>query len=94
MAPQPTWGMAFAVMWNKLLDDAVLDYCGISEPPFWEGYGLRRYESEAAQIRRLFYLLYEVQKYMPIQVWRRNDGAGAARYREHSLALAVQLGLR
>lgn len=76
------------------IEFAVLDYCGISEPAFWEGYGSRRDDSTHAQIRRLFYLLYEIQKYMPIAIWRRADPAGAARYKQDSLALAAQLGLR
>ena len=76
-------------LWGDVeIEFAVLDYCGISEPAFWEGYGMQRDESPAAEIRRLFYLLYEVQKYMPIHVWRRNDPAGAARYKRQSLALA------
>jgi aminoglycoside phosphotransferase (APT) family kinase protein len=81
-------------LWGDVeIEFAVLDYCGISEPAFWEGYGAAREQSPAAETRRLFYLLYEVQKYMPICVWRRGDMAGAARYRQHSLALAAQLGL-
>ena len=79
-------------LWGDVeLEFAVLDYCGISEPSFWEGYGLPRDESPPALIRRQFYLLYEVQKYMPIRVWRRNDPAAAAQYKQHSLALAMQL---
>jgi fructosamine-3-kinase len=73
------------------IEFAVLDYCGISEPPFWEGYGTERDTSPSAMIRRQFYLLYEVQKYMPIRVWRRNDPGAAARYKQQSLALAAQL---
>lgn len=73
------------------IEFAVLDYCGISEPPFWEGYGLTRDRSQAAMIRRQFYLLYEVQKYIPIRIWRRNDPAGAARYKQQSFQLAAQL---
>jgi hypothetical protein len=42
-------------------------------------------------IRRQFYLLYEVQKYLPIRVWRRNDPSTAARYKQQSFALAAQL---
>ncbi|RME78798.1 MAG: aminoglycoside phosphotransferase family protein [Chloroflexi bacterium] len=161
MEPQSTWAAAFAVMWNRLIDDvvacgsytpreaqlmrdllalyldyfdrpvaasllhmdvwsqnilvdgtgrvtglvdfdralwgdveiefAVLDYCGISEPAFWEGYGQPRDESPAAMIRRQFYLLYEIQKYMPIRVWRRNDPLGAEMYKQHSFTLAMQL---
>jgi aminoglycoside phosphotransferase (APT) family kinase protein len=79
-------------LWGDVeIEFAVLDYCGISEPAFWAGYGRPRDESPPAMIRRQFYLLYEVQKYMPIRVWRRNDPAGALRYKQHSLALAAQL---
>jgi fructosamine-3-kinase len=80
-------------LWGDVeIEFAVLDYCGISEPAFWQGYGSARDMSAPAQIRRLFYLLYEVQKYMPIRIWRGNDPSSAARAREHSLALAAQLG--
>jgi aminoglycoside phosphotransferase (APT) family kinase protein len=161
MVPQPTWAEAFAVMWDKLLDDivacggytaeeadalrrllavyrphfdrpvpasllhmdvwsqnilvdetgrvtglvdldralwgdpeiefAVLDYCGISEPAFWRGYGRPRDTSFSAQIRARFYLLYEVQKYIVIRIWRRNDPARARDYKRQSLALAMPL---
>jgi Ser/Thr protein kinase RdoA (MazF antagonist) len=161
MAPQPTWAEAFAVMWNKLLDDvvacggysqeeaealrrlfevyrphfdravpaallhmdvwsqnilvdeggrvtglvdldralwgdpeieyAVLDYCGISEPAFWRGYGRQRDTSFPAQIRARFYLLYEIQKYIPIRIWRRQDPAQALEYKRRSFALAQPL---
>jgi fructosamine-3-kinase len=80
-----------ALWGDKEIEFAVLDYCGISEPPFWKGYGAQRDESASAMIRRQFYLLYEIQKYMPISVWRRQDAISAARYKEQSLALAVPL---
>lgn len=72
---------------------AVLDYCGISEPPFWQGYGMPRDASPSAEIRRQFYLLYEVQKYMPICVWRRGDLAAALEYKRQCVALGAGLGL-
>lgn len=79
-------------LWGDIeIEFAVLDYCGISEPAFWEGYGKRRDASQSALIRRQFYLLYEVQKYMPIRIWRRNNPADAARYKQRSLALAAPL---
>ncbi len=79
-------------LWGDVeIEFAVLDYCGISEPSFWEGYGGQRDVSRSGMIRRQFYLLYEIQKYMPIRVWRRNDPAGAMRYRQQSLALAAEL---
>ncbi len=73
------------------IEFAVLDYCEISEPAFWQGYGAQREASVAANVRRQFYLLYEVQKYMPIKVWRRNDRPAAQRYKHQCLALAAQL---
>jgi aminoglycoside phosphotransferase (APT) family kinase protein len=80
-------------LWGDVeIEFAVLDYCGISEPPFWLGYDTQRDESPSALIRRQFYLLYEVQKYMPISVWRGNDPAAAARYKQVSRALVAQFG--
>lgn len=82
-------------LWGDVeIEFVVLDYCGISEPPFWVGYGAAWDESPPAQIRRQFYLLYEVQKYMPIAVWRGRDPAAAREYRARSLALAERLGFR
>jgi fructosamine-3-kinase len=79
-------------LWGDVeIEFAVLDYCGVSEPAFWEGYGSPRDTSHEAMIRRQFYLLYELQKYMPIRIWRRNDPAGAERYKQQCLALAQQL---
>lgn len=80
-----------ALWGDEEIEFAVLDYCGISHPAFWEGYGTPRDESPAARIRAQFYLLYEVQKYMPIRIWRRNNPASAARYKQQSFALAAQL---
>jgi fructosamine-3-kinase len=81
-------------LWGDVeIEFAVLDYCGISEPDFWVGYGRERDGSPSAQIRRQFYLLYEVQKYMPIRVWRGKNPEGALDYKRQSLALAARLGL-
>jgi aminoglycoside phosphotransferase (APT) family kinase protein len=76
------------------IEFAVLDYCGISEPAFWIGYGQDRDRSFPAQVRQQFYLLYEVQKYIVIHMLRRDDPAGAGRYREQSLRLALALSRR
>ena len=73
------------------IEFAVLDYCGISEPPFWQGYGKVRDTSPEAEIRRTFYLLYEMQKYIVIRKVRNRDAAGADRYRLQSLQLAQSL---
>ncbi|MFP4106201.1 MAG: phosphotransferase family protein, partial [Phycisphaerae bacterium] len=69
-------------------DLAIAEYCGVTQPPFWEGYG-RRVEthSDDAAIRRLFYLLYEHQKYIVISISiRRDDPIRARRYAAESLA--------
>lgn len=73
------------------MEFAILDYCRISEPAFWRGYGLERDTSEPARIRRLFYLLYEVQKYMVIYHWRESDPKTCLRYKRQSMELAGSL---
>ena len=76
-------------------DLAIAEYCGVTREPFWEGYG-RRIEAYAgagdadreAGIRRMFYLLYEHQKYIVISMSsRRDDPARARRYAAESLAV-------
>jgi fructosamine-3-kinase len=65
------------------IEYAVLDYCGVSEPAFWEGYGRPREVSAEATLRQTLYLLYELQKYIVIREGRNRDSAGARRYKEH-----------
>jgi aminoglycoside phosphotransferase (APT) family kinase protein len=74
------------------IEFAVLDYCGISEPAFWEGYGATRDASAEAEVRRVFYLLYEVQKYIVIRRARGGDPRRADAYRRQALQLAQALG--
>jgi len=77
------------VDWDRALwgdpeiEFAVLDYCGVSEPAFWEGYGRARESSPEAQVRRVFYYLYEVQKYIVIRHGRSRDAAAARSYKRH-----------
>jgi fructosamine-3-kinase len=79
-------------LWGDVeMEYAVLEYCSISTPAFWEGYGQPAPDGLPAAIRRQFYLLYEIQKYMPIRIWRDGDAAAARRYRDQSLMLAGQL---
>lgn len=80
-----------AVWGDPEIEFAVLDYCSISEPAFWRGYGRARNQSTAAQIRQQLYLLYEIQKYMPIAIWRRRDEQRALSFKQQSLALANRL---
>jgi len=70
-------------------DLAIAEYCGVTQPAFWEGYGwqIETHQDDAA-VRRMFYLLYEHQKYIVISMsHRRNDPAGARRYAAESLAI-------
>ena len=87
------------VDWDRALwgdpeiEFAVLDYCGVSVPAFWAGYGRPRDESPEAMIRNRFYLLYEVQKYILISLLRRKSRARAEQYRRHVFALAAGLDI-
>jgi aminoglycoside phosphotransferase (APT) family kinase protein len=73
-------------LWGDVeIEFAVLDYCGISEPAFWEGYGQPRDTSDAARIRQVFYLLYELQKYIVIRQGRGNDSASARDHKRQVL---------
>jgi fructosamine-3-kinase len=74
------------------IEFAVLDYCGISEPAFWEGYGAGRDCSREAKVRQVFYLLYEIQKYIVIRRVRGHDPQRVDAYRRQSLRLAEGLG--
>ncbi len=72
------------------IEFAVLDYCGISEPAFWEGYGKTRDLSPEARVRQVFYLLYELQKYIVIRQGRNHDPAGARRYKQQVMDIVRQ----
>ena len=82
------------VDWDRALwgdpeiEFAVLDYCGVSVPAFWEGYGRERDGSAEGAVRRRFYLLYEVQKYILISLLRRGSRARAEGYRQDVFGLA------
>jgi aminoglycoside phosphotransferase (APT) family kinase protein len=73
------------------IEFAVLDYCGISEPAFWEGYGRERDLSPEARVRGTFYLLYELQKYILIRRVRGGDPAAADGYRRRAFQIARAL---
>jgi aminoglycoside phosphotransferase (APT) family kinase protein len=85
------------VDWDRALwgdpeiEFAVLDYCGISEPPFWGGYGQERDRSPQARQRNIFYLLYEIQKYILIRHGRSGDPASARNYKRQTFQIAAGL---
>jgi len=95
-----TGALVGLIDWDRALwgdpeiEYAVLDYCGISDRSFWDGYGAGgdpRAGDDQAALRRVFYWLYEHQKYIFIRLARRDDPAAAASYRQQSLELAARL---
>ncbi|MCB8945434.1 MAG: aminoglycoside phosphotransferase family protein [Ardenticatenaceae bacterium] len=85
------------VDWDRALwgdpeiEFAVLDYCGISNPAFWQGYGQPRDWSPEAQVRQVFYLLYELQKYIVIRDGRSHDPAAARQVKQQVWQIMQQL---
>jgi fructosamine-3-kinase len=81
------------VDWDRALwgdpeiEFAVLDYCGISTPSFWEGYGMKRDTSHEAQMRTVFYFLYELQKYIVIYHGRHSDTGRARGYKRQAMQI-------
>ena len=71
-------------------DLAIADYCNVTAEAFWSGYGreVDRSTGDAA-LRRMFYLLYEHQKYIVISMSRRrgHNEAMARDYARQSLAV-------
>lgn len=75
-------------LWGDVeIEFAVLDYCGISEPSFWTGYGKEREQTPESQLRNTFYLLYEIQKYIVIRAGRQHNRPLAQTYKDQSLAI-------
>ena len=77
-----------ALWGDPQIEYAVLDYCGVSTPAFWKGYGAQRPSDRDAGIRHRFYYLYELQKYVVIEALRHSNRRAADGYREHALSLA------
>lgn len=79
-------------LWGDVeIEFAVLDYCGISTPEFWQGYGQQRDTSPAAQKRGIYYYLYEMQNYIVIRRARSNNPQAAQRYRQAALQIAARM---
>jgi len=85
------------VDWDRALwgdpeiEFAVLDYCGISTPAFWDGYGQTRDTSLEAKTRNTFYLLYEIQKYIVIKEGRERNPQAAQQYKHQVMQFAKSL---
>ncbi|MBN1788283.1 MAG: aminoglycoside phosphotransferase family protein [Sedimentisphaerales bacterium] len=79
-------------LWGDVeIEFAVLDYCGISEEAFWDGYGRVRDNSPIVKRRWLYYYLYELQKYIVIRTLRTQDLAQARAYRDNAIEMSVAL---
>jgi len=75
-------------LWGDVeIEYAVLDYCGISEASFWEGYGSRRPQTKEAGLRNIFYLLYEIQKYIVIRAGRQKNPDRARSYKDQTFSI-------
>ena len=72
------------------IEFAVLDYCGLSTPEFFAGYGRPRPDGPEARVRQLFYYLYEVQKYVVIERLRRRNPARADSYKRQAFTLLTR----
>ncbi len=89
-------GLTGLIDWDRALwgdveiEFAVLDYCGISTPAFWEGYGEQREDSPEARVRHVFYFLYELQKYIPIRCFRGGNAAGATGFRDQAMSIIAK----
>ncbi|MGK7396539.1 MAG: phosphotransferase family protein [Candidatus Cyclobacteriaceae bacterium M3_2C_046] len=85
------------VDWDRTLwgdpgiEFAVADYCGFNTEAFWDGYGNKPAQDEAAGIRSKFYHFYEIQKYLVIWTLRRRDPIGAASYKSYALTELKEL---
>ncbi|HHN46736.1 MAG TPA: aminoglycoside phosphotransferase family protein, partial [Planctomycetes bacterium] len=80
-------------LWGDVeIEFAVLDYCGISTDAFWKGYGRERDESEAASIRRAFYYLYELQKYIVIRSLRGGRPQDVRGYKAQAGRILAAIG--
>jgi len=85
------------VDWDRALwgdpeiEFAVLDYCGVSVPSFWDGYGAERDTAPEANLRGVYYYLYELQKYIVIRTLRGRDPLHAQNYVLQAQRLARQL---
>ena len=79
-------------LWGDVeIEFAVLDYCGVSTDSFWRGYGRGRDSSAEAQVRGVFYYLYELQKYIVIRTLRGNSPGQAALYKQEAARLLRRL---
>ncbi len=79
-------------LWGDIeLDFAVLDCAGIWASAFWKGYGQPRPNDLGSRTRRKFYILYEVQRNIPLYVVRYNNLEEAEQYKQTTMTIATNL---
>lgn len=84
-------GFEMALWGDPELEFASLDCAGIWASSFWDGYGQPRPNNLGSRTRRKFYILYEVQKNIPLSVWRHNDLEEAEQYKQTTMTIATNL---
>lgn len=80
-----------ALWGDEEIEFAVLDYCGISQPAFWTGYGRKRDLGAKARLRQVFYLAYEIEKYIVIRHYRHRDPTSAYSYKRQVFSLLAHV---
>ena len=81
-----------AALWgDPEVDFAVLDCSGIWASAFWQGYGAPRPNDLGSRTRRKFYILYEVQKNIPLAIKRYCDPEEAEQYKQTAITIATNL---
>lgn len=76
-----------ALFGDPEIDLSVVEYCGFIDRNFWEGYGKTPSMDRAYYIRRIFYFLYEHQKYIFIRKERNQKYETARAYLEECRAV-------
>ncbi|MHA1370159.1 MAG: phosphotransferase family protein [Promethearchaeota archaeon] len=72
---------------DPLIEFSVLDYCGILNPAFWNGYGKKLEIDLDQDVCMKFYFLYEHQKYIIINIRRNNNPTKANQYKRESIRI-------
>lgn len=86
-------GVTGILDWDRALygdpeiEFAVMEYCGMTEESFWQGYGQAPPSGRDAEIRRLAYLLYEIQKYIVIEKGRNGQLPRARQFKERVFSM-------
>jgi fructosamine-3-kinase len=81
-----------AALWgDPEVEFAVLDCAGIWASAFWKGYGAPRPTDLGSRTRRKFYILYEVQKNIPLAAKRYYDPEEAEQYKQTAITIATNL---